>query len=192
MAIQWNDKSKVSRSWESRKDGRAVLNRSGLKTSDNQLGTCELHQDPKAATGDQCRTLNRVSGLHGSNISVFMSWSLQFDCDNSAACPCFRGYSTVGRDGGRGWQLFSNGSEKKSCLYWICDFPIRITATTIINTKKNDKADIWRSSTQHCLRVVLGPPRIEPQLHSWDCAPATSGKRVHLYGLEFLIDKKVC
>ena len=178
MAIQWNDKSKVSRSWESRKDGRAVLNRSGLKTSDNQLGTCELHQDPTAATGDQCRTLNRVSGLHGSNISVFMSWSLQFHCDNSAACPCFRGYSTVGRDGGRGWQLFSNGSEKK--------------AATIINTKKNDKADIWRSSTQRCLRVVLGPPRIEPQLHSRDCAPATSGKRVHLYALEFLIDKKVC
>ena len=75
----------------------------------------------------------------------------QFHCENSAACPCFRGYSTVGRGGGHGWQLFSNGSEKKA-LYWICDFSIRITATTIINTKKNDKADIWR--VQHS--VVSG------------------------------------
>ena len=48
------------------------------------------------------------------------------------------------------------------------------------------------SSTQCCLRVVLGPPRIEPQLHSGDCAPSTWGKQVYLYGLEFLIDKKVC
>lgn len=139
---------------------RAVLDgRRPMRTSTGSLYY-------KGPPWDKWGTFHGISRWHGSTVSVLRFGSWQFYCDFLEVCPYFKERFYLNIWGAGEWteypvgNYFQTTQEKRSYLYWTCNFSMTITITTVtIVTAKEELVQEVRQRQQlntAWSRVLLG------------------------------------